>query len=174
MNDAIRITLFALLAAVTLSLASGAAQDDPQKHPQYAHLNVDKNGLALAGYDPVAYFPEGGSKAAKGSKKITATHRGVTYRFANEKNKKAFVSDPERFEPQYGGWCAWALADGKGSKVDPSPKYFTVENGKLYLFYKGLIGGNTRKSWNKGGGAPKLAPLADANWKRITEPKPKK
>ena len=174
MTHAIRLALFALLATLTFSFAQGAAQDDDKKHPQFAHLNVNKDGLALAGYDPVAYFPEGGSKAQKGSKKITAKHRGVTYRFASEKNKKAFEANPEKFEPQYGGWCAWALSDGKGSKVDPSPKYFTVENGKLYLFYKGLIGGNTRKSWNKGGGAPKLAPLADANWTRITKPKPKK
>ena len=135
--------------------------------PALAHYDLGKKGLALGGYDPVAYFPEHGGKATKGSKKITARHRGVLYRFSSEANRKAFLADPARFEPAYGGWCAWAMADGKGSKTEADPESFTLEGGRLYVFYDGFWG-DTRKSWNKAGGAPKLASRSDANWKRIS------
>ena len=139
--------------------------------PALKHYDVSKKGLAIDGYDPVAYFAEGGGKPKKGSKKITTTHRGVTYRFANETNRKAFLADPERFEPMYGGWCAWAMYDGKGSKTEPNPKSFTIEDDRLYLFYDGFFG-DTKKSWQKKGSAPKLAGQATKNWERISGEKP--
>ena len=146
--------------AATAGGEPAAAAQDPKpepdaKHPLFKHLNLDKRGLAIGGFDPVAYFPEGGGKATKGKKKLAAVHRGVTYRFATEANKQLFVATPERFEPRYGGWCAWAMADGKGDKVEVDPESFTVEDGKLYLFYDGLFG-NTRKKWKKKGSAPSL------------------
>jgi len=144
------------------------APDD--ERPGLEHYNLSKNGLALDGYDPVAYFPDHGAKATKGLETITAVHKGVTYRFATEANKAKFVKAPESFEPQYGGWCAWAMADGKGDKVGIDPKSFLVEGGQLYLFYDGFFG-DTRKSWNKAGGAAKLAAKAALNWARITAPK---
>lgn len=143
-----------------------------EARPGLAQYNLSKKGLALDGYDPVAYFPDHGGQATKGSDKITATHQGITYRFASEEHRAAFLKAPASFEPQYGGWCAWAMADGKGDKVAVDPKSFTVENGRLYVFYDGFFG-DTRKRWNKGGGAPKLAASADANWARILTP-PKK
>jgi len=148
-----------------------SAQDE--KRSDLEHWNLSKKGLALDGYDPVAYFPDHGGKATKGSDKLVVTHKGVTYYFATEENKAAFVKSPESFEPQYGGWCAWAMADGKGDKVDIDPKSFLVEGGKLYVFYDGFWG-DTRKKWNKGGGAEKLAASANTNWKKFIEPKPKK
>ena len=131
------------------------------------NYNLGGKKLAIKGYDPVSYFPKFGGKASKGSKKITAKHRGVLYRFASDANRKAFLQDPDRFEPAYGGWCAWAMADGKGSKVGVNPRSFTVENGVLYIFYDGLFG-DTRKSWNKKGSALKLKAGADTNWSRIS------
>lgn len=144
------------------------AKDKIQKTDRKAlkHYDLGKKGLALGGFDPVAYFPEYGGKATKGSKKITVTHGGVMYRFSSEKNKKAFIADPDRFEPAYGGWCAWAMSDGKGSKTEADPESFTVENGRLFVFYDGFWG-DTRKSWKKNGSAPKLASKSDKNWKRI-------
>jgi YHS domain-containing protein len=175
--------LLTLLLSVSVLLPLGAAsptevgpgaperhlaQDD--KRSGLEHYNVSKKGLALEGYDPVAYFPDHGAKATKGLETITAVHKGVTYRFATEANKAAFLKAPESFEPQYGGWCAWAMADGKGDKVDIDPQSFLVEGGKLYLFYDGFFG-DTRKSWNKAGGATKLAAKAVENWARISAPK---
>lgn len=146
--------------------------DDGDERPALDDYDLGKDGLAISGYDPVAYFAEYGGKPRKGSKKITARHRGVLYRFSSEANKKAFLAEPARFEPMYGGWCAWAIHDGKGSKTEPNPKSFTVEDGRLYLFYDGFWG-DTRKSWKKKGSAPKLKSKADGNWKRISGEAPR-
>jgi YHS domain-containing protein len=133
------------------------------------HFNLDKSKLAIAGYDPVAYFPEGGGKPLKGSDKISVTHKGVVYRFATEENKALFLKTPDKFEPQYGGWCAYAMAQGE--KVEIDPKSFKITDGKLLLFYKSFFN-DTREKWVK-----EEAPLtkkADAGWKTILEkPTPK-
>ena len=143
--------------------------DKPVEKPvdKSGDYNVDKSGLALEGYDPVAYFTEFGGKPKKGDKKITAKHEGVTYRFSSEANKKAFLADPSRFQPMYGGWCAWAMSDGKGSKVEIDPESFRIEDGRLYVFFDGFFA-DTRKSWTKKGGAPKLKAASDGNWTRIS------
>ncbi|MEL6431579.1 MAG: YHS domain-containing (seleno)protein [Planctomycetota bacterium] len=159
-------------APTALVQDAGDAKRAATPRPALKEYDLGKKSLALGGYDPVAYFPEGGSKATKGSKKITAKHRGVLYRFASEKNKKAFVANPDRFEPAYGGWCAWAMADGKGSKTEANPKSFTVEDGRLYVFYDGFWG-DTRKQWKKNGSAPKLKSKSDTNWKRFSGEAPK-
>lgn len=159
--------------AVSVIEASVLRQEDAR--PDLEHWNLSKKGLALEGYDPVAYFPDHGGKATEGKESITVTQRGVTYRFASEENRKAFLEKPARYEPQYGGWCAWAMAEndgGKGEKVDVDPKSFTVENDRLFVFYDGFFA-DTRKKWKEKGGAPKLAATADANWARMTKPKPK-
>lgn len=172
---ALLLAAFALQPAVTAiaplqdtSPAALTAQDEkPKDRAAIKHYDLGKKNLALGGYDPVAYFDDFGGKATKGSKKITATHEGVLYRFASQANKKAFVADPTRFEPMYGGWCAWAMSDGKGDKTEANPKSFTIEGGRLYVFYDGFWG-NTRKSWKKKGSAPKLKSKADKNWKRFS------
>lgn len=145
-------------------------QDDSAAKPRPALKEYDlgKKDLALEGYDPVAYFPDFQGKATEGKKSISYTYQGVLYRFSSEDNKKAFVADPSRFEPMYGGWCAWAMTDGKGSKTGINPKSFTIEDGRLYLFYDGFWG-DTRKTWKKKGAAPKLKANADTNWKRISK-----
>ena len=148
--------------------ATTLTQDDTSKaRPALKEYDLGKKDLALEGYDPVAYFKEFGGKATEGKKSITHTHRGVLYRFSSEANKKAFVANPTRFEPMYGGWCAWAMTDGKGDKTSANPKYFTIEDGRLYVFYKGFFG-NTRKTWIKKGQAPALKANADKNWTRIS------
>lgn len=144
-----------------------ATQDKGERDVK--HFNLDKSKLAIQGYDPVAYFPEGGGKPLKGSDKITVTHKGVVYRFATEENKALFLKTPDKFEPQYGGWCAYAMAQGE--KVEIDPKSFKITDGKLLLFYKSFFN-DTREKWVK-----EEAPLtkkADAGWKTILEkPAPK-
>jgi YHS domain-containing protein len=157
----------ALVGALTTLLPSSQAsaqEERSEARPAIDHYNLEKGRLALEGYDPVAYFEVGGGKPAKGDKDITATHRGVTYRFAKEQNRQAFLNSPERFEPAYGGWCAYAMADG--DKVEVNPKQFLIEDGRLYLFYTDLFT-DTRKRWNKAG-ADELAPKADSNWEGIS------
>jgi len=160
------------LASAFLLATRAAAQpgtgDEPAKH-EVAIYHLDKKGLAIDGYDPVAYFEEGGGEPTKGSEKITLEHRGVTYRFATKRHRELFAKTPERYEPMYGGWCAYTMA-AENERVSPSPKNYLVENGHLYLFFKGWFG-NGRKAWLKQGSA-KLKPEADAHWgKRVHDAK---
>lgn len=153
-------------AARTTGPFAPAALQEPQKRADLAHLNLDKAGLALSGYDPVAYFPEGGGKATKGSAQFALTRGGVTWRFASEANRKLFEASPKRFEPAYGGWCAWAMVEGKRVEVDPTS--FLIEDGRLFVFYDSLFA-DTRKKWLATGGAT-LRPKADAAWTKIVAP----
>ncbi len=122
--------------------------------------NVAK-GIAIQGYDPVAYFISG--KAIKGSKEFSFTYQGITYLFSSSSNKQRFISNPEQYEPQYGGWCAYAMG-ASGEKVEIDPETFKVKDGKLYLFYHSWIN-NTLIKWNND--EHKLKPDADANWQKI-------
>jgi len=120
-----------------------------------------KNGLALEGYDPVAYFTVG--KAVEGSREFRHTVDGVTYYFSSSANKEAFVKNPARYTPQYGGWCAYAMGDS-GEKVEVDPETFKVTDGKLYLFYNKFFN-NTLPKWNSNEAV--LKSRADKNWKAI-------
>lgn len=157
------LALVAPLMGATAKAAPKALQGD-QARAAISHYNLEKGSLAIEGYDPVSYFPEGGSKPAKGSKKITTVHQGVTYRFANENNKKTFLLTPTRYEPAFGGWCSYAMSSG--DKVEIDPKSFLIQEGRLLLFYNGFLS-NTRRKWNKEG-PEKLMPKSDANWKKIS------
>jgi YHS domain-containing protein len=89
----------------------------------------EPGGVAIRGYDPVAYFKEG--KPAPGSEKFTAQYKGSLFRFASAANRDVFAASPERYAPQYGGFCAYAAALGHKAPVDPGA--FTIHNHKLYL-----------------------------------------
>lgn len=123
------------------------------------HYNLEKN-VAIQGYDPVSYFTK--NKAEEGKESISYTHNGVTYRFASEENKRLFVTNPSKYEPQYGGYCAYAMADGDKVKIDPET--FKIVDGKLYLFYNFRFT-NTLKLWNKEESV--LLPKAEREWAKI-------
>lgn len=148
-----------------------APKSEPKAEPRrnVAQHNLDKAGLAIAGYDPVAYFPEGGGKPAKGKPTITHAHRGATYRFATEANRDAFLKDPSKYEPAHGGWCSYAMADGKKVEVDPTS--FRVKGGRLFLFYKDFFN-DTRATWLKQEAT--LEPKADAAWLKTSGEEPRK
>lgn len=133
-------------------------------------LNTDKASVALSEYDAVSYFGAGGP--LKGSSKFQTRHEGAVYLFSNEENKQAFLKSPEKFLPQFGGWCAYAVADSK-SKVEVDPKSFLIQDGRLLLFYNGFFG-NTRKKWRetKGKDAASFLKEADANWPEIKNEEP--
>ena len=125
------------------------------------HLNIDKTKIAVEGYDVVAYFKD--NMAVKGNKNFIAVDNGVTYYFSSQANKEAFAKNPSGYEPQYGGWCAFAMGD-YGEKVVINPETFKILDGKLYLFYNAYFN-NTLKSCNKD--ETNLKKKADTNWKKI-------
>jgi YHS domain-containing protein len=124
-------------------------------------FNLEKGMLAIQGYDPISYFRKG--KAEKGNKELTVQADGVIYRFASAENKELFKKNYKAYEPQYGGWCAYAMGT-KGEKVEIDPETFKIIDGKLYLFYNSYFN-NTLKSWNKD--ETSLKTKADANWNKI-------
>jgi YHS domain-containing protein len=123
-------------------------------------FNLEK-GLAIQGYDPVAYFTKG--KAIEGSKQFAAVYEGVTYYFANAADKDLFLKDPKKYEPQYGGWCAYAMG-ATNDKVEIDPETFKIVDGKLYLFFHNFIN-NTLLKWNKD--EANLKAKADKNWQAM-------
>jgi YHS domain-containing protein len=138
---------------------------DPKAARDTTHYNLDKDKLALQGYDPVAYFTEGGGKARKGSEKLTHTHRGAVYRFASQANLDTFKKNPNRYEPAYGGWCASAMADG-GRKVEIDPANFKVTDNRLFLFYKSFLQ-DALDYWKKD--EKGHTKEADEQWKKLTK-----
>jgi len=93
------------------------------------NINVTENDLAIHGYDPVAYFTKG--KATKGIGKYSATHEGAIYNFSSKTNRDKFKSNPEKFAPQFGGYCAMGVVLNQKLDVDPSAWY--ISENKLYL-----------------------------------------
>lgn len=147
------------LVLLLLILVSGSsfAQNDAKRVSQY---NLE-NKIGIQGYDPVGYFNQG--KAVKGKKEISTLYQGVTYNFSSAENKNAFLKNPSKYEPQYGGWCAYAMGSA-GKKVEINPETFKISDGKLYLFYNAYFN-NTLKSWNPD--EAELKVKADNNWKKI-------
>jgi len=148
--------LISLVGAFLLILASATASLAD------AELNVTATGLALRGVDPVSYFTDSGPRP--GSFKITAVHKGAIYRFASEENKTAFSANPDRYLPQYGGFCAMGVK--MGQKLDGDPAVFTIVGGKLYL----NVAPPVAEMWR-----PKAATNikdADENWTRIMDKAP--
>ena len=146
------------LVLLVLILISGTsfAQNDAKRIEQY---NLE-NKVAIQGYDPVGYFTQG--KAIKGKKEFTTSYQGVVYKFSSSENKEAFLKNSSKYEPQYGGWCAYAMGSA-GEKVEINPETFKIIDGKLYLFYNAYFN-NTLKSWNKD--QTNLKTKADNNWKK--------
>jgi YHS domain-containing protein len=114
---------------------------------------------ALSGYDTVAYFRE--DKAVKGNEKFSTQYKGAQWQFKNQTNLDAFLLAPDSYAPQYGGYCAWAVAHDNTAKGDP--KQWHISNGKLYLNYDADI----RSKWLKDKDA--LIVTADKNWPSILE-----
>lgn len=139
------VALATLAAAPTLALAAGP-------------VNVDGvSGVALDGFDPVAFFTD--RKPVNGDFQITSTHNGAQYYFANAKNKAAFDADPDRYAPQYGGFCAFGVAKGALFPVDVST--WQVVDGKLYL----NLNPGIQKMFNAD--VAEALRAAEANWPKL-------
>lgn len=113
--------------------------------------------LAVGGYDPVAYFTQG--QPVKGDSSFSHKYKGATWRFASTANRDLFIANPEKYEPQFGGYCAWAVAQGDTASGDPL-KWKIVDN-KLFLNYDEEV----QKKWEAD--IPGFIRKANQNWPRI-------
>lgn len=146
----------ALFTAFFAALALIAAAPAMAKEPVYQSFI---GGVAINGYDPVAYFEDGAP--VEGSSSFEHEWNGATWRFANAENRDRFAAEPEAFAPQYGGYCAWAVSQGYTASTDPAA--WKIVGGKLYLNYSADV----QKRWqaDETGNIAK----ADANWPRVLE-----
>lgn len=117
------------------------------------------SSTAVGGYDPVAYFTE--NKPVKGNSKISTEYKGAKWYFASPENRDKFVAAPNMYEPQYGGYCAWAVSQGKTASGDP--QFWKVVNNKLYLNYDADV----QKKWEAN--IPDFIQKANANWPKVLE-----
>jgi YHS domain-containing protein len=143
--------LFIALAA--LAVASSAVARDS------AIYTGTFSSTAVGGYDPVAYFTE--NKPVKGNSKISTDYKGAKWYFSSAENRDKFVAAPTQYEPQYGGYCAWAVSQGKTASGDP--KFWKVVNNKLYLNYDADV----QKKWETN--IPDFIQKANANWPKVLE-----
>jgi YHS domain-containing protein len=123
--------------------------------PQMDALNKTSAGTAFKGFDPVAYFTE--SRPVYGSTEFVHTWRGVQWQFASAANRETFSGDPERYAPQYGGYCANAVS--KNLVADVDPEAWKIVDDKLYLQYNKAA----RAEW-EGEQATKIS-KADQYWR---------
>ncbi len=128
-------------------------------NPATKMTNTNAGNVAVQGYDVVSYFKD--NKAVRGNRKIIGQHDGVNYFFATKANKAQFMKDPHKYMPQYGGFCAYAMAAGK--RVDIDPQAFSMRNGKLYLNYSKSV----QQDWQQKAG--QYVKQADAEWKKMQQ-----
>lgn len=148
------------LLSISLLAILFSASTYAQTALRVKQFNLEK-GVAIQGYDAVAYFTQ--SKAVKGSKRFSVSAEGVLYYFSSAANKDLFLKDYRKYEPQYGGWCAYAMG-ASNEKVEINPETFKILNGKLYLFYHSWSY-NTLTKWNRN--EVNLNEKADKNWQII-------
>ncbi len=114
-------------------------------------------GVAIDGWDPVAYFTDG--KPIEGSKEFAFDWHDATWRFASAAHRDLFVGAPEKYAPQYGGYCAWAVAQGSTADIDPQA--WRIEDGRLFLNYSLEV----QKKW--AADIPGNIAKGDANWPKL-------
>jgi YHS domain-containing protein len=154
------ITPFARILMLTLAVGCAPlAVTSPASAKQPAFYTTTKEKLALSGYDPVAYFVAG--KPVKGSGTIADSYEGATWYFASEANRATFQTDPAKYAPQYGGYCAWAVSQGYTASADPQA--WKIVDGKLYVNYNHAVAADWAKN------IPTNIKNANANWPKVLE-----
>jgi hypothetical protein len=146
---------FLWFAAAALTVSGRGAQ---AQAPRPVNALGSPEGIAIRGYDPVAYFREGGPRP--GRPELTVRHGGAVWRFASAEHKALFEADPERYLPAYGGFCAYGTSRGYLVKIEPEA--WSIVDGKLYLNYD--LG--VRETWLRR--TKTYIARADGNWPRLT------
>lgn len=144
--------MIAATAAISTASALYATPALAAKDPVYTSW-----GVAIKGTDPVAYFTEG--RPIEGSKSFTHRYDGAEFRFASAENRDLFAANPEKYAPQYGGYCAWAVS--LGYTASTVPEAFTIVDGKLYLNYSLRV----RSQWEAD--RDNRIRLGDQNWPEV-------
>lgn len=121
-------------------------------------INKDSAGLALKGYDVVAYFTEG--RAIAGKKEFQHEWMGAKWQFSSAAHRDLFAANPNKYVPQYGGYCAYGVSEGHKAPIDPM--VWKIVSGKLYLNYNAEIG----KQWRQD--IPGRIAKADKNWPKVS------
>jgi hypothetical protein len=127
--------LKSIIASIILLSASWSVQAAPtpeQPDRNEEAYNLEDQSLGLKGFDPVAYFSENGGEALQGDPEISLVYGNVLYRFSSTENKNLFMANPTKYEPTYGGWCAWAMAND--SYADINPMLFTQHGNRMHFF----------------------------------------
>jgi YHS domain-containing protein len=145
----------ATVAALSL-LALAAAQPAAQSTRPAAVFNATR-GVALDGYDVVAYFAEG--RPVKGSPSFAHAWEGTTWHFASAAHRDAFAAAPAKYAPQFGGFCAYGVS--RGYAVDIDPDAWTIVEGRLYLNYSKSV----QRTWDKARAS--YIQKAEANWPAV-------
>ncbi len=148
-----RYSILLLLCIGIAFTATGQAENAARRR----NFNTE-NYIALREFDPVSYFQ---NHPAKGDAKFQYDYMGVVYYFVNQANRDEFVKSPAKYEPMYGGWCAYTVAT-TGERVRVDPKAFKIIDGKLYLFYN-FSGDNRLRKWDADK-KKNLKAAADKNW----------
>jgi hypothetical protein len=143
--------LVPIVSAVALSVTLAATPG------QKAQVNQDSRGVALKGYDPVAYHD--GTGPVEGRADQPYGWNGATWQFANATNRDKFISAPERYAPQFGGYCSWAVSRGYTADIDPQA--WRIVDGKLYLNYSKRV----QRQWEQD--VPGNIAKAVANWPAV-------
>lgn len=123
-------------------------------------INTARGGLAIDGYDPVAYFTEG--RPVQGDPRFTHSHRGATYHFMSAASRDLFVKEPDRYVPQFGGFCAYAVS--RNYTADTDPLAWKIVDGKLYLNYNA----RAQAKWQED--VPGNITKGNANWPALSRP----
>lgn len=131
-----------------------------QTRPGVDRCNLDDSAIALGGYSPVSYFEKG--RPERGDKTYSAEHHGANYYFTDEQQRQRFVADPDKYEPAFGGWCAFGMTLGKRFRVDPSR--FKIVDGRLFVFLND-VEVDAIQLWN-GGNEAELTAKAEQEWER--------
>jgi YHS domain-containing protein len=145
-----------ILMAAGIAIAAIAAAGAVAAKPAPVYTGTFSN-LALSGYDPVAYFTQG--KPVRGLKQFTTSYNGADWQFASAADLAAFKSNPARYAPQYGGYCAWAVSQNYTASGDP--KVWKIVNDKLYINYNAEVG----EKWSKD--IPGFIKSANVNWPKL-------
>lgn len=153
LKQALKALVFATVAAGGIAPVTVHAvkQTGGEYNTMYA-------GLGAKGYDVVAYFMDG--KPVEGSDRHEHAYGGVTWRFASQEHRDTFAANPEKYAPQYGGFCSWGAANGKLFDVDPVNGW-TIVDGKLYMNFNADINKTFANE------APKFISKANKNWKGL-------
>ena len=163
-----KLTLFfaLVLTAIIFTITNSvliSQEKTSESRSTIEHYNLDDTRIALRGYSPVSYFEKGNPE--KGMKEFKAGFRGISYYFTSETQKQKFLSNPEKYEPAFGDWCAFGMTVEGRFRIDPEK--FKIVNGRLYVFLNN-VEVDAKALWEKNGDDDKQTHKAAAFWKKVS------